>query len=115
MLAVETKIACHDVIHEGRVRARVVVGPSQRSIWTMALGVDPVAAGTEARWVELGPGHLLRGNRLEVRTLLMDVEGGAAELSFALEVEGPDTTRVELRRPGGHGEGAAFALAVLLQ
>lgn len=115
MLAVETRIACHDVQPDAPVRARVSVAPSQRSIWTMALGVDPVAAGTEARWVELGPGSALRGNRLEVRVLLMDVEGGAAELACALEIEGPTLTRVELSRAGGHGEGAAFALAVLLQ
>lgn len=115
MLAVETKIACHEVDHDAPVRARVSVAPSQRIIWTMALGVDPVAAGTDARWVDLGPGHSLRGNRLEVRTLLMDVEGGAAELSCAFEIEGPSMTRVELCRTGGHGEGAAFVLAVLLQ
>jgi hypothetical protein len=115
MIVVDTQLTCHDVVNEGVVRARVKVGPSQRSIWTMSLGVDPVAAGTEPQWIELGVGEQLRGNRLEVRTVLMDVEGSSEDLSCAVEVEGPGLTCVELRRPGSHGDIAAFVLAVLLQ
>jgi hypothetical protein len=115
MIVVDTQLTCHDVMNEAPVRARVKVGASQRSIWTMALGVDPVAAGTEAHWIELGAGEQLRGNRLEVRTVLMDVEGSGEDLTCAVEVEGPGLTRFELRRPGSHGDIAAFVLAVLLQ
>jgi hypothetical protein len=115
MIAVDTQLTCHDVVSDAPVRARITVGASQRSIWTMALGVDPVASGTESCWIDLGAGQQLRGNRLEVRTVLMDVEGSSEDLICAIEVEGPGLTRVELRRPGNHGDIAALVLAVLLQ
>ena len=115
MIVVDTQLTCHDVVSEAPVRARVRRGAAQRSIWTMSLGVDPVAAGTEAQWIDLGAGEQLRGNRLEIRAVLMGVEGSCEELACAVEVEGPGRTCVELRRPGSHGDIAAFVLSILLQ
>lgn len=114
MLVVDRRLLDHGVEEEA-VRARVSVGASQRVIWSMALGVDPVAKGTDAQWVDLGEGPELRGNHLDVTAVLMDVGDAAEELTCIVEVEGPERTMAELRRGGGHGDAAAFVVTVVFR
>lgn len=114
MLFVDRRWVGH-VVGDAAVRARLLVGASQRVIWSMALGVDPVMKGTDAQWVDLGEGASLRGNHLEVHAVLMDVGDAAEDLTCIVEVEGPERTTAELRRQGGHGDAAAFVVAVLFR
>lgn len=114
MLVVDRCLLDHGV-GDGTVRARVSVSATQRVIWSMALGVDPVAKGTDAQWVELGSGTELRGNHLEVVAVLMDVGDTAEELTCIIEVAGPEHTMAEQRRGGGHGDAAAFAVTVVFR
>jgi hypothetical protein len=114
VIVVSTRLTSHDVSQEP-VRARVLVGPTQRAIWSLALGLDPVAKGTGSEWIELGKGTELRGNRLEVSAVVMDVDDASEEVVCAVEVEGPALTRLEIRHAMGHGDSAALAVTVLFQ
>lgn len=114
MIVVNTRLLSHDV-NEAEVRARVLVEGTLRVIWSMSLGVDPVAKGTSADWVELGQGRALRGNRLEVSAVVMDIGEAPDELVCVLHVEGPELTCSEMRHAGNHGDAAAYSLAVLFQ
>jgi hypothetical protein len=114
MVIVDSVLTSHDV-SDGEVRARVTVGETQRGVWTMALGVDPVAKGTDSRWIDLGSGKSLLGNRLEVSAVVMDVGESPEELCCAVEVVGRAHTVLELRRAAGHGDGAAYWLSVFFR
>lgn len=114
MIVVDTRLLSHDV-NEAVVRARVLVEGTQRVIWTMSIGVDPVAKGTDARWIDLGGGRALHGNRLEVSAVVMDIGEVTDELVCVVQVDGPELTQAEMRHAGGPGDAAAYALAVLFQ
>jgi hypothetical protein len=114
MIVVNTRLLSHDVT-DAEVRARVLVEGTTRVIWSMSLGVDPVAKGTSGTWVALGSGRALRGNRLEVSAVVMDVGEVEDDLVCVLQVEGPELTASEMRHAAGHGDAAAYAMAVLFQ
>lgn len=114
MIVVNTRLLSHDV-NDAEVRARVVVEGTTRVIWSMALGLDPVAKGTGSDWIDLGNGRALRGNRLEVCAVVMDIGEVPEELVCVLQVEGPERTCSEMRHAGNHGDAAAYSLAVLFQ
>jgi hypothetical protein len=115
MMIVDSRLTSHEVGADSEVRVRVTVGATQRGVWTVALGVDPVDKGTDSRWVALGSGKSLRGNHLQVSALVMDIGDATDDLQCAVEVAGTVTTVVELRRPAGHGDGAAYSLSVLFR
>ncbi|MEZ4360588.1 MAG: hypothetical protein R3B48_10420 [Kofleriaceae bacterium] len=114
MIVIDTKVTSHEV-RACEVRARLSAGPELRTMWFMSLGVDPVASGTDAEWVGLGAGGALRGNRLEVRAVVMDVGAGVGELGCMLDVEGAERTLLELRSAAGSGDVAVYSLVVVFQ